>query len=463
MCGGPWGSEGIVSTAGPLPGFIGILVIALFWGFPLALVTAELSSVYPDDGGYSIWVAEAFGEFWGFQESYWSWASGVIDNAVYPVLAFETLKQLFIPDSSSFEENALAPLLFFMGKASLALIFSLPVLLTVKEIGSGLGFLALFVALPFLFLTLNSFILKPLRSVQISDQVDQDVAPNLSYLFQADEVISLGKVMDLVAILYWNFSGLDCVSTCAGEVKNPSRSYKLGLSLAILLIVLTYFLPLSAAVVSVDEAGEWKSWEEGSFVDIGVSQLGYSFGVWVVIASFVGNAGMHTAEMFEDAWQLCGMAEAGLAPKFFARRHPTFHTPHLSICFSLFIIICLMCFDFTRIINISNFFSVASALLEMVAFLSLRLRTMTQQTWQQDEVDVYRVPARTYVGLFCFLFFPFSLGAFVAMSSLTESVSTALTDLVALVIGVLLYLYMKRQGSISYNRAKEKEVNGHHA
>merc|ERR1711991_1305852 len=89
VCGGPWGIEEVVSDVGPLPGIIGLAIFPLLWALPVALVTAELASAYPDDGGYSLWVGEAFGEFWAFQESYWSWVSGVIDNALYPGLVFQ--------------------------------------------------------------------------------------------------------------------------------------------------------------------------------------------------------------------------------------------------------------------------------------------------------------------------------------------------------------------------------------
>ena len=78
----------MMSDAGPLPGLVGILLFAVLWGMPVALVTSELSSAFPDDGGYSIWVGEAFGGFWGFQESYFSWISGVVDNAIYPGLVY---------------------------------------------------------------------------------------------------------------------------------------------------------------------------------------------------------------------------------------------------------------------------------------------------------------------------------------------------------------------------------------
>lgn len=36
------------------------------------------------DGGYVLWVDAAFGRFWGFLMGWVSWASGVVDNALYP-------------------------------------------------------------------------------------------------------------------------------------------------------------------------------------------------------------------------------------------------------------------------------------------------------------------------------------------------------------------------------------------
>ena len=54
VCGGPWGIEEVVSDAGPLPGIIGLAIFPLLWALPVALVTAELASAYPDDGGYSL-------------------------------------------------------------------------------------------------------------------------------------------------------------------------------------------------------------------------------------------------------------------------------------------------------------------------------------------------------------------------------------------------------------------------
>ena len=49
---------------------------------------------------YVAWVTAAFGPFWGFQEGWWSWLSGVTDNSVYPVL-FLTYLDAVVPGTQS--------------------------------------------------------------------------------------------------------------------------------------------------------------------------------------------------------------------------------------------------------------------------------------------------------------------------------------------------------------------------
>ena len=41
------------------------IISAIFFFLPYGLMSAELGSTYPDDGGIVSWVQRAFGEFWG--------------------------------------------------------------------------------------------------------------------------------------------------------------------------------------------------------------------------------------------------------------------------------------------------------------------------------------------------------------------------------------------------------------
>lgn len=74
----------------------GFLVLPMLWSVPEALITAELATAFPENSGYVAWVTAAFGPFWGFQEGFWSWLSGVTDNSIYPVMFADNLR-IFIP------------------------------------------------------------------------------------------------------------------------------------------------------------------------------------------------------------------------------------------------------------------------------------------------------------------------------------------------------------------------------
>lgn len=78
----------------------GFLILPLLWSVPEALITAELATAFPENSGYVAWVTAAFGPFWGFQEGFWSWLSGVTDNSIYPVMFADNLR-IFIPALNS--------------------------------------------------------------------------------------------------------------------------------------------------------------------------------------------------------------------------------------------------------------------------------------------------------------------------------------------------------------------------
>ncbi len=65
-CLSPFGVEQSVAAAGPLPVFIAIALLPMVWAIPQALITAELASMVPDNGGCVVWVQAAFGDFAGW-------------------------------------------------------------------------------------------------------------------------------------------------------------------------------------------------------------------------------------------------------------------------------------------------------------------------------------------------------------------------------------------------------------
>ncbi|CAL1378472.1 unnamed protein product [Linum trigynum] len=55
------GKEPTVQAARPLYAILGFLIFPFIWSIPEALITAELSTAYPGNGGFVIWADRAFG------------------------------------------------------------------------------------------------------------------------------------------------------------------------------------------------------------------------------------------------------------------------------------------------------------------------------------------------------------------------------------------------------------------
>ncbi|OMO57874.1 Amino acid/polyamine transporter I [Corchorus olitorius] len=96
VAGGPFGEEPAVQAAGPLFALLGFLIFPFIWSVPEALITAELSTAFPGNGGFVIWAERAFGPFFGSLMGSWKFLSGVINIAAFPVLCIDYLEKLIV-------------------------------------------------------------------------------------------------------------------------------------------------------------------------------------------------------------------------------------------------------------------------------------------------------------------------------------------------------------------------------
>ncbi|OWZ04314.1 hypothetical protein PHMEG_00023801, partial [Phytophthora megakarya] len=122
LCAGPIGSESVISSAGPLVGLSGFVLYALFVAFPFAYIVAELCSAFPEDGGFTVWVLNAFGPFWAFQVGYWSWIAGVLRGALMPGM----LLNLFI---RYYDVEIHSSVVSYLIKMAIGIVLAIPTVL----------------------------------------------------------------------------------------------------------------------------------------------------------------------------------------------------------------------------------------------------------------------------------------------------------------------------------------------
>ena len=147
VSGGPIGVEGVFRPLGALKGFASLLIFPFIYSVPIALIAAEMATLFPDDGGYTVWVNKAFGPFWAFQEGYWSWISGVLDNAMYPVLFVDIL----------FPRNNGASPSIWLARVVVAVAFSTLNMLGLKIGGRALIILGMCVMAPYAIFCVAAF------------------------------------------------------------------------------------------------------------------------------------------------------------------------------------------------------------------------------------------------------------------------------------------------------------------
>ncbi|KAI8466644.1 MAG: amino acid permease-domain-containing protein [Monoraphidium minutum] len=342
VSGGPFGTEDAVAAAGPLLVIAGFIVFPLVWSVPEALITAELATAFPENSGYVAWVTAAFGPFWGFQEGWWSWLSGVTDNSIYPVMLADNLR-LFFPALSS-------------GWQRVVFVVCLSIALTymnyrgLQVVGGAAVTTTVFITAPFLLLCAFA-----LPRADPSNWLRVDLP-----------AVQWGTFLN---IMFWNLNYWDSVSCLAGEVDKPARTFPRALLWAVLLVVLSYLLPTMAALGVMPETGEWQL---GFYGKVAQQVAGDWLAWWVVLAAAASQVGQFQAEMASDAFQLQGMAERGFLPKALARRS-AHGTPTAGILLSSVGVVCLSFFDFVSIVELLNAIYCLAELLEFAAFIALRV------------------------------------------------------------------------------------------
>jgi amino acid transporter len=402
VSGGPFGVEDAVGAAGPLLALLGFLVFPFIWSVPEALITAEMGTMFPENGGYVVWVSAALGPYWGFQQGWMKWLSGVIDNALYPVLFLDYLKSA-IPALGGGLPRVLAVLaltivLTYMNYRGLAIVGWLAVVLGIVSL------------LPFVVMGLVGIPkLKPSRWLEVN-------------LHDVDWNLYLNT-------LFWNLNYWDSISTLAGEVDNPKRTLPKALLYALILVVLGYFFPLLIGTGAVPVNREL--WTDGYFSDIAKILGGVWLRWWIQGAAAMSNMGMFVAEMSSDSFQLLGMAERGMLPEFFAKRS-RYGTPLIGILFSASGVLLLSWLSFQEIVAAENFLYCFGMILEFMAFVWLRIKHPAASR-------PYKIPVGTIGAILMCILPTILICAVLALSTL----KVFLVSMAAVVIGLVMQPSLK--------------------
>jgi amino acid transporter len=400
VAGGPYGLEDIVQKTGYAATFLILLITPLVWSIPTAMMVSELATSIPEEGGFYIWVRRAMGPFMGYQETWLTLAGSVFEMALYP--------NLFVAYIGRFAPNMVAGYRgYAIGFAMIAVCAAWNVFGS-RAVGDGSVFLNIALLMPFAVLAF----------VAITHGHTASAAGSVTPLRHAD---FLGGIL----IAMWNYMGWDNLSTIAGEVEKPQKTYTRAMVGAVVLVVLGYLIPVAAVGrIGIDP----NSWTTGGWVDVGRIVGGQSLALAIAIAGIFGAVGSFGALMMSFTRLPVVMAEDGYLPKVFTKRHARSGAPWVAvIALAVFWALCYP-LGFERSLILDVLLTGLSILLEFWALGILRVR-------EPGLHRPYRVPGGT-LGAFLIGIPPLAL----IITALVRNSEEAVGATNELVIGAVIVL-----------------------
>ena len=291
VCGGDYGMEDAVGAAGPGLTMLGLVVVPWLWSLPIALMTAELSAMIPESGGYVVWINRAFGPFWAHQNAMWNLVSNTFDNALYPVLFVDYLR--YFP----FFRRLSGVRRWLVSMAMLGSVTSIN-LLGVDMVASAS---TLFAAL----------VVSPFGALSIAGMSSLD--------WHAITRVHFGRPIrwgTFLSVLLWNTSGYDSVGALAAEVHHPARDFPRAMITTILLITVVYIVPLAVAI-SLDQ-GHLADWTDGHFTEVAADHVGDWLSAWIALGGALAALGMLNTLLCTAARVAASAAKLYVLPPFFA-------------------------------------------------------------------------------------------------------------------------------------------------
>lgn len=389
VSGGPYGLESLISYAGSHATLVLLLITPILWDVPAILTVAELNSMMPIEGGYYQWVKNALGMRFGFYEGWWTWLYTFIDLAIYPVM-FIQYATFFFPWMVTYQ---IPVCLVFVWLSALINI------LGIVQVGRASMILSVAVLGPFVILLIAALMHHSLNTHM--------PAPSVSHLKFPALAMALYTVM-------WNCLGWDNVTTYAGEVEKPVRSYLISVFSAFALVIVIYFVVI---LIAQQSGINPKVLSDNRFPALGEMIGGHWLGALIAIGGMASAMGIYTAVLLSVSRIPKVMADDKLLPKALTKLHPKYNTPYLSIIICSLVVSIMVLWSFDELLIIDVTVYGAGLFLEYATLIVMRIK-------HPDTHRPFKIPLGVG-GLLVFLVLPTAV-YFIAMAGAFDSTEQAI-------------------------------------
>ena len=281
-------------------------MIAFF--IPYGLITAELGTTYPEQGGIYGWVRNAFGAKWGARTSWLYWINVALWMPSVYILFAGIFAQLFYPEMTLWTQILLGIVLTWLT------VWVNAIALDIGKWVPNIG--ALFKAIIMLSIGIGGFYYASRNGVANEISL-KSVMP------------TWGASLAFLPVIVYNFLGFELMSGAAEEMDNPARDIPKSIVTAGVIIAAFYLLGTVGILIAlpVDEIGLIDGLIDTLRQLFGDSQLGtafvYGLGL-MALYTFFANMVTWTVGANRSAAEA---AVDGDLPAIFGKLHEVYKTP----------------------------------------------------------------------------------------------------------------------------------------
>lgn len=379
----------------------------IFFFIPYGLITAELGSTYPDQGGIYAWVQRAFGGRWGGRTAWFWWINVAFWQPSVYIIFTGIFAQLFMPELGLWPQIGIAIVLTWI--TTYINTIALDAGKWVPNIGA----------------VFKAIIMGALGFGGIWYAMEHGVANPITLETLTP---SWGASLAFLPVIIYNFMGFELMSGAAEEMKNPARDVPKAIITAGVIIAAFYLLGTIGILLSLpmDDIGLINGVMDTFTKLFGGSAFGPAIVMilgLMALYTFVANMVTWTMGANRSAAEA---ANDGHLHPVFAKLNATHKTPaNAAIVTGLVTTIVIIAYGFMAksaedlFWTLFAFSSIVFLLCYLLMFAAfLRLRTI-----DADRPRAYRVPGGAVgawvMGLLCIgfmlqaiVFFVYTPGAF---------------------------------------------------
>lgn len=282
------------------------IIAAILFLLPLGMVSSELATAWPEEGGVYVWVKEAYGEKAGFLVSWFYWTNSFFFFPSLLIFVAVTLAFIINPALATNKIFVCSVVLASLWLVTIINFWSMKIVKGLSNLSGTFG-----VILPGIIIVILGFAAVLIWHHPIP--TDYSLAKLIPDFGSKSNIAFLSTLM-------FSMAGLELTPTLAGETHDPKRTFPRALFISAALIVGIYIVGTVAITMMIapEKIGAASGIMDG--LQIICTELHLPFVVSIVavmlILSGIGGASIWSVVPIKMLHESC---KQGILPKFFMR------------------------------------------------------------------------------------------------------------------------------------------------